>query len=151
MNDMNLLEYKGYHTRVECSIEDGVLFGKIEGIRDLVTFECDTIAEAEGRFHAAVDDYLAFCADIGKEPEKEYKGQFNVRIEPELHREAAIEAFKKGMTLNAYIAEAIREKVKGQSRTVKYIIQPAPWEEKYETGIYSTLRRNFSYATKLHS
>lgn len=64
----NTLEYKGYTTKVEYSAEDHVLFGKIEGIRDLVNFESETAAGIEEEFHAAVDDYLALCEETGKEP-----------------------------------------------------------------------------------
>ena len=103
----NILEYKGYYTKVEYSAEDGVLFGKIEGIKDLVNFECENAADAEKEFHRAVDDYLAFCADLGQDPDKPYKGVFNVRISPELHRRAAMAADKSGVTLNAFVAKAI--------------------------------------------
>ena len=88
----NVLEYKGYYTKVEYSAEDQVLFGKIEGIKDLVSFECEKLGDVEMEFHEAVDDYLAFCKDLGESPDKPYKGQFNVRIPPELHRKAAIAA-----------------------------------------------------------
>lgn len=92
----NLLEYKGYYGKVEYSVEDQILFGKIEGIVDLVTFESKNADEIEKEFRDAVDDYLDFCHQVGKEPEKTYKGTFNVRIDPELHKAIAIEAMKKG-------------------------------------------------------
>ena len=107
----NILEYKGYYTKVEYSAEDKVLFGKIEGISDLVNFESESSETVENEFHAAVDDYLAFCKDLGKNPDKPYKGMFNVRVTPELHRMAAIEADKRGETLNAFVAQAIRTAV----------------------------------------
>lgn len=67
----NLLEYKGYHAKIEYDTEDHSLRGKIEGIRDLVNFESDNTLSIEEEFHNAVDDYLDFCAEIGKEPDKE--------------------------------------------------------------------------------
>lgn len=103
----NLLEYKGYHTRVEFDAESMCLRGKIEGINDYVDFEADQISDVEAEFHAAVDDYLEFCAKVGKNPEKEYKGSFNVRISPELHKALAICAFKDGCSLNAEVEKAI--------------------------------------------
>lgn len=150
MNDMNIIEYKGYHTRVECSLEDGVLFGRIEGIRDLVTFECESITEAELEFHKAVDDYLEFCTEVGKEPEKEYKGQFNIRIDPELHRAAAVAAFKEGVSLNSFVAQAIREKLTGEKQLVQYFITFSPIIPKYETGSSVTAKGRFEYA-QIHS
>lgn len=93
----NILEYKGYHTKIEFDSEELVLRGKIEGINDLVNFECENIQDIEKEFHEAVDDYLEFCKEVGKE----YKGSFNVRINPQLHKQLANISIKNGDTLNA--------------------------------------------------
>lgn len=69
-----VLEYKGYHTKIEYDSESKTLHGKIEGINDLVDFDSENAREIENEFHAAVDDYLEFCAELGKTPEKEDKG-----------------------------------------------------------------------------
>ena len=105
------LEYKGYHAKIEFDYENKVLFGKIDGIQDLVTFEAESGSEAEPQFQAAVDDYLAFCEEVGKEPEKEFKGTFNIRIDPELHRAAAFAAYAMGISLNQYVAQAIADEL----------------------------------------
>lgn len=107
----NVLEYKGYYTKVEFSAEDQVLYGKIEGIKDLVNFESDSLGNVVRAFHEAVDDYLAFCEDMGESPDKPYRGMFNVRVSPELHRKAVQAADKRGETLNAFITEAIQSAV----------------------------------------
>lgn len=104
----NVLEYKGYHTKVEFDSEDLVLRGKIEGINDLVDFECEDLKGVEKEFHEAVDDYLEFCKEVGKEPDKEYKGTFNVRISPELHKKLVNVAMKNGDSLNASVEKAIQ-------------------------------------------
>ena len=103
----SVLEYKGYHTRIEFDAESMVLRGKIEGIKDFVDFESSDLLGIENEFHVAVDDYLQFCEEIGKEPDKEYKGSFNVRISPELHKALAIKALKSGETLNGTVEKAI--------------------------------------------
>lgn len=103
----NVLEYKGYHTKLEVDIESHSVRGKIEGINDFVDFETDDLAKVEEEFHSAVDDYLNFCVEVGKTPEKEYKGVFNVRIAPELHKAISQVAYKKGISLNAAVEEAI--------------------------------------------
>lgn len=105
----NVLEYKGYHTKVEYISESRSLRGVIEGISDYVDFETDDPAAVETEFHQAVDDYLSFCEEVGKAPEKEYKGTFNVRISPSLHRALAAYASKDGISLNTAVEEAIRE------------------------------------------
>lgn len=113
----NILEYKGYYTKIDFNTEDKVLFGKIEGIKDLVNFESDTAEGIEKEFHLAVDDYLEFCELVGKNPDKVYKGNFNVSINPTLHREAALLAMKRNESLNKLVENAIEEYVKGTSRT----------------------------------
>ena len=107
----NVLEYKGYHTIIEYDVETFVLRGKIEGINDFVNFESDDPKAIEDEFHIAVDDYLEFCKAIGKEPDKEYKGTFNIRIAPELHKKLAVVAMINGDTLNATVEKAITEYV----------------------------------------
>ena len=65
----NVCRYKGYFTEIQCDFESGVLWGKIEGIDDLITFEGDTLPEATAAFKESGDDYLAYCTQIGKQPE----------------------------------------------------------------------------------
>lgn len=105
MKDM--LNYKGYVTRIH--YEDGTLFGKIEGIRDLVNFESDSAAEIEQEFHAAVDAYLEMCEKHGEEPEKPFRGVFNVRVSPDLHRQLYSFATEENKTLNRVMEEAALE------------------------------------------
>ena len=113
----NILEYKGYHTKIVFNSADFVLRGKIEGINDLVDFECEDVKDVEKEFHAAVDDYLEFCKEVGKAPDKEYKGTFNVRISPKLHKELAMLASKNGESLNQTVEKAIQSYVSGVSQT----------------------------------
>ena len=101
------MEYKGYHTRIEFDAESMLLRGKIEGINDYVDFEADNISSIEQEFHTAVDDYLDFCSEVGKQPEKEYKGTFNIRISPELHRKLALRAFLDNQSLNSEVEKAL--------------------------------------------
>lgn len=113
----NILEYKGYHTKVEFDSDELVLRGKIEGISDFVNFECENMKDVEKEFHEAVDDYLKFCREVGKEPDKEYKGTFNIRISPKLHRKLATVAMENGDTLNASVEKAIQEYVSEEHKT----------------------------------
>ena len=103
----NVLTYKGYYTRIEYSAPDGVLYGQIEGINDLVTFDSESADGIEQSFHEAVDDYLKTCEEVGKSPDKAYKGIFNVRVTPETHRRASEAAIREGITLNQFVASAI--------------------------------------------
>ncbi|MBR2895872.1 MAG: type II toxin-antitoxin system HicB family antitoxin [Oscillospiraceae bacterium] len=104
----NTMEYKGYVGSVEFSEEDGLFYGKVMGIRALISYEGTTAHELVDDFHGAVEDYLALCEAEGKEPEKAYKGSFNVRISPELHKQAAIFATTHGISLNSFVENALR-------------------------------------------
>lgn len=103
----NTICYKGYVGSIEFSEADGVFYGKVMGIRALVSYEGETAKELVEDFHCAVDDYLLMCKEEGKEPERAYKGSFNVRISPELHREAAIFAATHQMSLNSFVENAV--------------------------------------------
>jgi len=112
----NLLEYKGYIGRVDFSAEDRVFHGKIEFINDLVTFEAMSVDQLEEEFKNAVDDYLETCKKLDVKPQKSFKGTFNVRISPELHREAAFQAVKRRLSLNRLVEEAIKHEInRGQN------------------------------------
>lgn len=65
-----MLDYKGYHAKVEVRPDDGPLFGRVLDVRDTVVFEAETAAEVRAAFEGAVDDYLAFCAETGKDPDR---------------------------------------------------------------------------------
>lgn len=104
----NLLSYKGYIGSIEFSEEDGVFFGKVLGIRALISYEGTNAKELVEDFHAAIDDYLTLCADEGIEPEIAYKGSFNVRVSPELHRDAVMYALAHRMSLNSFVEHAMR-------------------------------------------
>ena len=62
----NVLEYKGYHSKIEFDSKDMILYGKVEGIGDFVSFQSDSIEQIETEFHNAVDDYFDFCEEVGK-------------------------------------------------------------------------------------
>lgn len=104
----DLLTYKGYYGSARYSAADEVFYGKLEGIDDLVNYEGTSVQELIKAFHEAVEDYLETCKGIGKEPNKTYKGSFNVRIPAELHRAAAIFAAGKDISLNDFVKTAIQ-------------------------------------------
>lgn len=107
----NVLEYKGYTGSVEFSANDQVFFGKITGIRDVVTFEADTVKKLIHAFKESVDDYLATCIQQGKQPDKEFKGSFNVRLKPRIHRLAAIRSAALKISLNQFVESVLEKEV----------------------------------------
>lgn len=104
----NTMEYKGYVGSVEFSESDVLFFGKVQGIRALLSYEGRNASELVADFHGVVDDYLELCAQEGKEPEHAYKGSFNIRISPELHKQAAVYATTHDISLNSFVTDALR-------------------------------------------
>ena len=107
-----LMEYRGYYGSASFSEEDMVFHGKLEFIRGLITYESDNAKSMVKEFHEAVDDYLDFCQEQGEEPDKPFKGVFNVRVRPELHRDVALVSQRTGITLNRFVTDALQEKLK---------------------------------------
>jgi predicted HicB family RNase H-like nuclease len=108
---MKYLEYNGYTGSIEYSSEDDLLFGKVLGIKGLISFEGKTGKDLETDFKEAIDEYLTGCKDEGRVPEKPFKGSFNVRISPELHQKAALMAIEEKTSLNNLVAESLRMRV----------------------------------------
>jgi len=111
---MKLMKYKGFYGTVEASVEDGCLFGKLEFIDPLVNYEGETVKEIEMAFHEAVDDYIKTCEEQNVEPQKPYRGTFNVRIGRNLHRAAAVAARQKDINLNELVKRAIERELSTQ-------------------------------------
>jgi len=109
MKDM--LNHKGFFGSIHYNQEDRVFYGKIEFIRSLISYEGKDADSLESAFLEAVEDYLVTCLELGREPEKPFKGSFNVRIPPELHERVAIAAAQHGVSLNRFIADALKEVV----------------------------------------
>ncbi len=107
----NYIHYRDYVGNIEFSEEEEVFHGKVIGIKSIISFEGDSVKSLTEDFHNAVDEYLEFCGKSGKQPEKPFKGSFNVRIQPELHRKATLTAFARGLSLNAFVEDAIRHNV----------------------------------------
>jgi len=107
----NIIEYKGYIGSIEFSEEDEIFFGKVLGIRSLISYEGETAKELVSDFHEAVDEYLDMCESENKEPERAYKGSFNVRISPDLHKKLVVYALNHDMSLNKYVEKVLETAV----------------------------------------
>ena len=109
MSDM--LEYKGYNGTVEYSDADKILYGKVLGVKGYMSYIGDSLESLRKDFEEMIDDYLEECAEDGVKPQKPYKGSFNVRISPELHRTIALYSASRGQTLNSTVEEALKRYV----------------------------------------
>jgi len=103
----NTMTYKNYAARIEYDDEDGLFVGRIAGIGDRVGFHADTVEGLRDAFHEAVEDYIEVCAEVGKEPQKTYSGQVMFRVNPDVHRKAAMAAELSGKSLNQWAEEVL--------------------------------------------
>lgn len=97
------MKYKGYIGVAQFDEEARVFFGTVVNTRDTITFESTDATRLEKEFRASVDEYLAFCRDEGRKPERPYSGKFSLRIPPELHGHLAARAAAEGKSLNEFI------------------------------------------------
>lgn len=104
---MKTLAYKGFEGTAEVDFDREICRGKLLFIEDLVTFEATTPAQLRKEFEAAVDDYLETCEAVGKEPQRPFRGTFNVRVPPDIHRLAAIKGVQEGVSLNEVVVRAL--------------------------------------------
>lgn len=107
----NMMQYKGFMGSVQFCGKEELFFGKIEGIHDLVTFEGSDVAGLKKAFQEAVEDYTQICRQNNKPVHKSYKGNFNIRISPELHQKAIQKAMAKRISLNQLVQQAIEHEV----------------------------------------
>lgn len=126
------LKYKTYQGSKEVDLEGDVLHGKLLFIKDLVTYEADTVAELKVEFQNAVDDYLETCKALNREPQQCFSGSFNVRIGPELHRQCAVLAFDSGVKLNEFVKCALEGAVEEKNQSISLVINNHNHKHVYE-------------------
>lgn len=118
---MDKIQYKGYHGNIEYSADDDMLIGSVFGIQDSLNYCGRSIEEITQAFHDCIDGYLEMCQTLGRRPDKEYKGSFNIRVTPQLHRSAAIAAEKQGISLNQFVQTAIERQLQTGGNNMIYI------------------------------
>ncbi len=102
-----MLNYKGYHGRVEFDEEAGLFHGEIVDLKDVITFQGKSVDELEQAFRDSIDDYLDFCKERNEDPDKPFSGRLMLRLPSEIHRMVYIQAKKEGKSLNEFITEKL--------------------------------------------
>jgi len=103
------MEYKGYVSRIKFDDEANIFHGEVINIRDVITFQGKSVDELRKAFEDSVEDYLAFCAERGEEPDKPFSGRFTVRLSPEQHRKVILAAEKAGKDIEVWVEEALAQ------------------------------------------
>jgi predicted HicB family RNase H-like nuclease len=106
------MSYRGYTGSVEFSANDRIFHGRLDGIRDIITFEGTTVDELETSFREAVDEYLEWCEEDGVEPQRPYSGRFVLRLSPQMHGDISIASRVAGESMNSWVVGAIEVSLK---------------------------------------
>lgn len=105
---MNTMTYKGYTARIVYDERDNIFAGRILGIRTIISFHGETVAELREEFELAIKDYLADCKEQGVHPEKPASGKLLLRVPPEIHGRALVAAQAAGKSLNQWATEVLQ-------------------------------------------
>jgi len=106
---MNTMKYRGYTARIEFDDRDAIFVGHVLGVRAIIGFHGETVAQLTEDFHNAIDFYLEECAKTGREAQKPASGKMMLRVPPEIHSAALIAAQSSCMSLNQWAAKALKE------------------------------------------
>lgn len=106
-----MIEYKGYTGRVELDNEAGIFHGEVINLRDVVTFQGESVEELREAFKDSVDDYLEFCAERGQEPERPFSGKFLIRTFPDWHQKLVLQAKINNLSLNSFMNKLIEKSI----------------------------------------
>ncbi|MGB3205770.1 MAG: type II toxin-antitoxin system HicB family antitoxin [Crinalium sp.] len=104
-----MLTYKGYTAYLEVDVEAGVIFGRVLDIKDVLTFQGNNVDEARQEFHDMINDYLDWCEELRKEPDKPFSGKLPFRTTPEHHRKIFLAAKKSGKSINAWMDKVLAD------------------------------------------
>ena len=110
---MNTMNYKNYTARIEFDERDNILVGRVLGLRAMISFHGETVAELHAAFEAAIDDFLLDCKEQGLAPERPASGKLMLRVPSEVHGAALVAAQASGKSLNQWATEGLQTAAHG--------------------------------------
>ncbi|MDD5035407.1 MAG: type II toxin-antitoxin system HicB family antitoxin [Methylococcaceae bacterium] len=104
---MNTMTYKGYTAHIEFDERDNIFVGRVLGVKAIIGFHGETVAELRADFETAIDFMIEDCKTRGETVEKPYSGKLMLRVPPEVHAHAAMMAEAHGKSLNQWAADVL--------------------------------------------
>lgn len=101
------MEYKGYIAHIEFDDEANLFHGEVVNIRDVITFQGESVSELRKAFEDSVEDYLEFCKERGEEPNAPFSGFLTVQLSPNQYRRVIQAAEKTGKDIRTWVAETV--------------------------------------------
>ena len=108
-----MMEYKGYLGKIEFDDEANIFHGEVVNIRDVITFQGQSVDELRQAFEDSIEDYFEFCTERGEQPEKPFSGRFTVQLSPEEHRRVILAATKAGKRVDSWVADVLEQATQG--------------------------------------
>ncbi len=106
-----MMAYKDYLGKVEFDDEANIFHGEVVNIRDVITYEGQSVDELRQSYEDSVEDYVAFCIERGEQPQKPFSGRFRVQLSPEEHRQIILAATKAGKRIDVWVADILGQAV----------------------------------------
>lgn len=110
---MNTMNHRGYTAKIEFDERDNIFVGRVLGLRTMISFHGETVAELRAAFEIAIDEFLRDCKEQGVRPEKPASGKLMLRVPPEVHGAALVAARAAGKSLNQWACEILEEATQG--------------------------------------
>ena len=108
---MSSMIHRSYTARIDYVERDNIFVGRLLGIRAIIGFHAENVADLRAEFEKAVDDYIAECDERGVKPEKPASGKLLLRVSPEVHGRAMVVAQASGKSLNQWVADVLERAV----------------------------------------
>ena len=108
-----MIEYKGYVGVFDFEPDSGSFHGTVVNTNDVISFYGSSVAELRREMRRSVEEYLAFCREQDRPPEKPFSGKVLLRTTPELHRKVALQAARRRLSMNAWLQEVLEQAVGG--------------------------------------
>ena len=108
-----MIEYKGYVGVFEFDEELGQFHGFVVNTQDVISFYGSSVEELKAELQASVEEYLLFCAEKGRDPERPFSGNLSIRISPDIHRRIAMQAARRRISMNSFVESILEQAVSG--------------------------------------
>ncbi len=102
-----MIEYKGYLGVFNFEPDSGSFHGTVVNTNDVISFYGSSVAELRREMRRSVEEYLAFCREQDRPPEKPFSGKLMLRTTPELHRKVALQAARHRLSMNAWVQQVL--------------------------------------------
>ncbi len=106
-----MIEYKGYVGVIEFDPEIDLFHGTVLNTNDVITFYGASVPQLKKELRRSVEEYLEFCREQGRDPERPFSGKILVRTSPALHRKVALRAASRRVSMNAFMQHALEKAV----------------------------------------